>query len=86
MENNKLEKVIFILLRVFGILAIIGSFMGAEGVFYKQSLLMLNQKTIIGNVYMMSPIVLVEMVVAIILYLVFLKIVERHIRISGKCS
>lgn len=84
MEDNRFERVIYILLRVFGILAILGSFLGNEGNYGKQILLSFNNSTIFGNIYMIQPKALVEMVVAIVLYLVFIKVVSKYVRISIK--
>jgi Na+/melibiose symporter-like transporter len=72
MENNKFERIIFILLRVFGVLTIVGGF------------LVFNNKTIIGNVYMISPSVLIGMIVSIIIYLIFIRFIAKHISISKK--
>jgi len=84
MNDNKLEKVIFILLRVFGVLSIIGGFLSEDNLFSKDGLIVLNHKTILGNIYMISPIILVEMVVTIIIYLLFIKFIAKHISISKK--
>lgn len=84
MENNKLERIIFMLLRVFGVLAIIGGFLEEDRFFAKENLLVLNHKTIIGDVYMLSPSAIVGMLVTIIIYLVFLRIIAKHITISKK--
>lgn len=84
MENNKLEKVVFILLRVFGVLTIIGAFLGEDRFFSNDGLLVWKGKTIIGNVYMMSPAAIVGMIVSIILYLLFIKLIAKHISISKK--
>lgn len=84
MEDNRFERIVYILLRVFGILAILGSFLGNEGNYGKQILLSFSDSTILGNIYMIEPMALVEMVVAIILYLVFIKVVSMYVKISRK--
>lgn len=84
MENNKFERIIFILLRVFGVLTIIGDFLGRDDIFSKEGFLVFRHSTIIGNVYMISPKLLVGMIVSIILYLVFIKILSKHISITKK--
>lgn len=84
MDDNRFERIVYILLRVFGILAILGGFLGNEGNYGKQVLLSINNSTILGNIYMIQPKALVEMVVSIVLYLVFIKIVSKYVRISRK--
>jgi hypothetical protein len=84
MKDNRFERVIYILLRVFGVLAILGGFLGNEGNYGKQVLLSFNGSTIFGNIYMIEPKALVEMVVAIVLYLVFIKVISRYVSISRK--
>jgi len=86
MENNKFERTIFTLLRVFGVLTIIGSYLEGNGLFSKEGLIVLKHKTIIGNVFMISPKVIVEMIVTIILYLAFIKFVAKRISISKKST
>ena len=84
MENNKFERVIFSLLRVLGVLAIIGAYLCNDGFFSKEKFLVFKGETIIGNVFMISPRVIVEMFISIMLYLVFIKIIAKHISISKK--
>lgn len=84
MENNKFERIIFILLRVFGVLTIVGGFLSEKNIFSKEGFLVFNHKTIIGNVYMISPSVLIGMIVTIIIYLVFIRFTAKHISISKK--
>lgn len=84
MENNKFERVIFILLRVFGILTIIGGYLAEDGAFSKEGLLVFKDKTIIGNVYMISPRIVIEMIVTIVVYLIFIRFLAKHISISKK--
>jgi hypothetical protein len=84
MKNNKFEKIIFILLRVFGVLTIIAAFLGDDRLFSEQGFLVLRHKTIIGNIYMISPRVFVEMIVSIVIYLVFIRFIAKNISISRK--
>lgn len=84
MDSNKFEKIIYTLLRVFGILIIIGNFLTHDNMYKKQAHVVFMGKTIIGNVYMISPIIICGMIVAIILYLVFIRIISKHISISRK--
>jgi hypothetical protein len=84
MENNKFERIIFILLRVFGVLTIVGAFLGEDGFFSKEGLLVFKHQTIIGNIYMISPRVFVEMIVSIVIYLVFIRFIAKNISISRK--
>lgn len=84
MENNKFERVIFTLLRVFGVLTIIGGFIGEDRLFSKEGLLVFKHRTIIGNVFMISPRLIIEMIVSIIIYLIFITIIAKHISISKK--
>lgn len=84
MENNKFERIIFMLLRVFGVLTIVGIYLGEDGLFSKEGLIVLKHKTIIGNVFMISPRIIVVMIVTIILYLIFIKFLAKHISISKK--
>lgn len=84
MEKNKFERIIFILLRVFGILTIIGAYLSVDGLFSKEGLIVLNHKTIINNVFMISPRIIVGMIVTIILYLIFIRFIAKHISISRK--
>ena len=84
MEDNRFERVIYMLFRLLGVLAILGGFLGNKGNYGKQALLTFNDSTIFGNIYMIQPKALVEMVVSIILYLVFIKIVSKYISISRR--
>lgn len=84
MESNKFEKVIFKLLRVFGVLIIIGDFLSNYNLYKKQDLVVFMGKTIIGNVYMISPKIICGMIVNIVIYLVFIKILSKHISITRK--
>ena len=84
MENNKFEKTIFTLLRVFGVLTIVGAYLGNEGFFRKEDLLIFRHTTIIKNIYMISPTVIISMIVTITIYLVFIRFIARHISISKK--
>lgn len=77
MENNKLERIIFILLRVFGTLAIIGGYLGEEG-FYQFNTWKF------GHVILISPALLVAMIVTIVLYDIFLRFLQKHISITKK--
>lgn len=84
MENNKFERIIFTLLRVLGVLTIIGGYLGQDGLFSKDNLLVFKNNTIIGNVYMISPRVVIEMLVTIVIYLIFIRFLAKHISISKK--
>ena len=84
MENNKFERNIFTLLRVLGVLTIVASFLGGDGFFSKEGLLVFKHTTIIGNVFMISPKAITEMLVTIILYLVFIRLIAKRISISRK--
>lgn len=84
MENNKFERTIFTLLRIFGVLTIIGSYLGGDGLFSKEGLIVFKHKTIIGNVFMISPRVIIGMIVTIIIYLIFIRFIAKHISISKK--
>ena len=85
MENNKFEKIIFTLLRVLGVITIIINFICVDGLFNKNSsLVIFKHKTIIGNVFMITPVVFTVMIVTIVLYLVFIRLLEKHISISKK--
>jgi hypothetical protein len=86
MESKRFERVIFILLRVFGILGIIGTFLGKDGSYSKEGLIALKHGTIIGNIFMISPVVLIEMVVSIAIYLIIIRLVQKHVSISWKNS
>lgn len=86
MENKKFERIIFMLLRVLGVLSIIGGCLSQDRFFSKGNLIELNHKSIIGNVYMISPNLLVIMIVTIILYVIFIRFLEKHISISKKQS
>jgi len=84
MESNKFEKLVFILLRVFGVLSIVGAYLNSDGLFSQEGLVVIKGKTIIGNIYMISPKVMIGMIVSIILYLIFIKIIARYISISKR--
>lgn len=84
MENNKFEKTIFILLRVFGVLTIVASALCEDKLLSKEGLIVLRHKTILGNVIMISPRVFTVMIVTIVLYLIFIRFLEKHISISRK--
>lgn len=84
MESNKFEKIIYTLLRVFGVLIIIGNFLCRDDLYKKEGLVTFMGKTIIGNVYMISPKIISQMIVEIILYLIFIRIISKHISISKK--
>jgi len=84
MENNKFERIIFTLLRVFGVLTIVGSYLSGDNLFSKEGLIVLNHKTIFGNVFMISPVVIIGMIVTIIIYLTFIRFLAKHISISKK--
>jgi len=84
MENNKFEKTIFRLLRVYGVLTIIGAYFGWHGLFSREDLIVFRGKTIIGNVFMIYPREITTMIVTIILYLVFIKFMAKHISITRK--
>jgi hypothetical protein len=84
MENNKFERTIFTLLRVFGVLSILGAYLGSDGLFSREDLIVFRHKTIFGNVFMISPRVITAMIVTIILYLIFIRIIAKHISISKK--
>ena len=84
MKNNKFERIIFTLIRVFGVLTIVGGFFTKEGGFGKEDLLVFRHTTIIGNVFMVSPIDIIGMIVTIIIYLVFISLIQKHINISKK--
>ena len=84
MENNKFEKTIFTILRVFGVLSIVGAYLDSDGLFSEEGLVVIKGKTIVGNIYMLSPKVMIGMIVSIILYLIFLKIIARYISISKR--
>jgi hypothetical protein len=77
MENNKLERLIFKLLRIFGVLSIIGGFLGEEALHQFSTIR-------IGHVVFISVNALIGIIVSITIYLVFLRIVERHISITKK--
>jgi hypothetical protein len=79
MENNKLERIIFRLLRILGVVSIIGGFLGDEALH--------NYNTIrVGHVVYISPVLIIEMIVTIILYQIFIRFLERHISITKKSS
>ena len=86
MENNEFERIIFILLKVFGVLTIVGTYLSEDRFFSKEGFLVFKHKTIIGNLYMISPRVLVLMIVSIILYLLFIRFIAKHISISRKSN
>ncbi len=81
MERNKLERVTFILLKVLGILTILGSFFDKDKLLVKQDLILLNHKSIFGSVYMLSPKIMLGMLVSIIIYLIFIRFLEKSFRI-----
>lgn len=81
MERNTLERVTFVLLKVFGILTILGSFLDKDKILVKQDLILLNHKSIFGKVYMLSPKIMVGMLVSIIIYLIFIRFLEKNFRI-----
>ena len=84
MESNKFERTMFTLLRIFGVLTIVGSYLNGDGLFSKEGLIVFKQKTIIGNVFMISPKVIVGMIVTITIYLAFIRFIAKHISISKK--
>lgn len=84
--HNKLEKTIFVLLRVFGVLSIMVFYLEADDAFGKMNLVIFRHRVLVGNVYMISPKVLIGMIVTIIIYLVFIKFLKKHISISKKAS
>ena len=86
MENNRFERVVFILLKVFGVLSIIGAYLAEDGFFSKEGFLVFKCTTIIGNIYMLSPVVLVEMIVSIIIYLVLIRLIQKQVRIAWKTN
>lgn len=77
MENNKLERLIFKLLKIIGIIAIIGGYL-ADEVISKHNIIT------IGHVVFISPVLIIEMIVTIILYRLFISFLERHISIGPK--
>jgi hypothetical protein len=83
-KNSKFERTIFTLLRVFGVLTIVGGYLGNEDFFSKNGLLIFKHTTIIGNIFMISPSAIIGMIVTIIIYLVFIRFITRHISISKK--
>lgn len=84
MENKKFERTIFTLLRVFGVLTIIGGYLDKEGFFSKEGFLIFKHSTIIGNIFMISPSITIRMIVTITIYLVFIRFIAKHISISKK--
>ena len=84
MENNRFEKIIFVLIKLFGVLTILGACLSRADAFGNEPLLIFNNTPIIHNVYMISPKVFVGMIVSIILYLVFISFLKKHISISKK--
>lgn len=84
MEKNKFERTIFMLLRVFGVLTIVGAYLGEDGLFSKEGFLVFKHATIIGNVFMISPSVIIGMIVTITIYLIFIRLIAKHISISKK--
>lgn len=84
MNDNKFEKIIFMLLRVLGVLSIVSGYLCEDGFFSKEGLIVFRHKTILANIYMVSPRIVVEMIVTIFIYLIFIKLVAKHISIFKK--
>ena len=76
MEKNIFEKTIFTLLRVLGVLIIVGAYLGNEDFFSKNGLLIFKHKTIISNIFMISPSAIIGMIVTITIYLVFIRFIR----------
>lgn len=77
MENNKLERIIFKLVRIIGIVAIIGGYLGEEILFKYNTLT-------VGHVTFISPILIIKMIVTIALYSIFIRFLEKHLSIKKK--
>lgn len=76
-ENNKLERLAFKLIRIIGIIAIIGGFLGEESLSHYNTLT-------VGHVVFISPVLIVEMLITIMFYRIFIRLLEKHIKITKR--
>ena len=81
MENNKIERIIFRLIRVFGILSILGVYLDNGGLF-ECNILKLGDVSLV----LVSPFVVSALVTSIIVYLIIIRLIEKHFSITLKAS
>ncbi|MDP4089309.1 MAG: hypothetical protein Q8930_08595 [Bacillota bacterium] len=70
MKDAKLHRLVFTLLRVFGVLWILGEYFGSALLFGKNV-------TVIGHAYIPSPVSLIVLIVSITVYLVIIRVIAK---------